>query len=333
MRHYSFVSDLHLGRPSADDQRVGVAFTGFLDSLGRDPTGTEHVVLLGDCIELLAAGGSTVAIDRLQWIVGQHPAVFAALGAASHRGVDIHVVPGNHDLALHRDDVWAAWLAAVDGAASRLHRDPIGLVAPAVFAAEHGHLRHGINTPWRDPAAGATVELPPGGWLEVRAPYRAMVPGLARWAWRRATRPGPAGPQATLERVATEELRRIRHPVRRSLLTAARRRAAGGPDPYLPRAAAAIAAVLERHGAAVAYHVFGHDHRAGTEVLNTPGGPATYLNCGTWTDEVAAGARRANTVVRITIDGERHAADLYEWDPHEARLHPWGPPVAVDDLG
>lgn len=162
------VSDLHMaakvqaghGRADRlDDFRADTAFVAFLDHLGRRPppeAGTTRLVLLGDALDFVrvpvptreAADPRGRALRRLEHIASSHDTVFAALGRLLTAGVDIVVVPGNHDMELMDAEVWRAFEALIrPGGArgGRLTLEPWIVYVPGLLYAEHGQQHHDIN--------------------------------------------------------------------------------------------------------------------------------------------------------------------------------------------
>ena len=364
------LSDLHLGAgrlgldapdPFSDDE----ALASLLDHLAGRPAqrgACLRVVLLGDIVDFVFVGAreapherSAVAARRdLEAIAAAHPGVFAALGRlAATAGVEIDLVPGNHDMELALPGV-SDQLGALIAAASRrpeagaaLRVSPWIVHVPGVLHAEHGQQHHDINR-FAELAAvpaawdGGLGALPPAAHVDALLAARAAgagprslaralarsVPELVASAWTlagcRRHRPQPQGDVDSLPPALLRELDRvsavgpavIARRLGRHALAAARSRAAG-PGLDLTSAAAQTHAVLARHGHAVPYVVFGHTHRPLDEPL---GAGSRHLNAGTWSSMgPGAGAR---TLVRILAEdaGEPPRAWLERWDGERRML-------------
>ncbi len=110
----AIVSDAHLASADSDRQR---AFVRWLDALEVD-----RLVLLGDVFHAWWGWRSVVPSDLV-------PAC-AALLRARDRGVDLLLVPGNHDFAV------GPWLR--ERAGVRVHREPVLEVGAARVLLAHG---------------------------------------------------------------------------------------------------------------------------------------------------------------------------------------------------
>jgi len=284
------LSDLHLDDRPGPGDAAAHALPGFLDSLtgGDEPA---HLVLLGDTFELARVPGDPV--PRLDRIARRHPAVVLALRRCLAAGVQVHVVVGNHDLALVRSSERLR-LARLLGSA-RLHVHPWCLYVPGLFYAEHGHQHHDLN---RSPRMVAAGELPPTPLAAWAGGAHGPLPVLralsaATSEERRARRPDhlealhevaaraglPAGCASALHEVS--RLRPGRTPARLARRAAARARGREDHDDYLRRAAVRIDEVLGRYGAVPPYYVFGHTHAP--VVRGLPHTQSLYANSGTWT--------------------------------------------------
>ena len=303
-REWCFLSDLHLD-VEPDPRRAGERFAAFLESyLAEDPDRERHLVLLGDLFELAGTGDRPAA--RLAELAQLHPQVFASLARTVRGGVTLHVVCGNHDLALARPGVWAALLRVLelDGDERRKVRlHPWFLHVPGICYAEHGHQHHELN---RSPAMLELTRhavLPPApipAWTGTGGTLWNRVTGVAAAARavgdeeRRAASPAYdhlLQVVAREERLAPYVVRRLHAVSRRGVVRGAAasagrvaRRRAGRPGPdLLARPAAAVSRVLREAGQPVPVVVFGHTHRA--RVALTPDG-TTYANSGTWCSDV-----------------------------------------------
>lgn len=353
-----FVSDLHLG--AAQDRRgTAAAFAGFLEEIGDTrPEAARRVVLLGDTFDLPADDS---AVGRLEAIERRHPDVFAALRRALGAGTDVDVVCGNHDTALARPVVRdalarltsppvAAWPAPAGG---RLEVHPWMVHEPGVFHAEHGHQHHDVHrmpalltqtvggaapadsllTAWSGSArAGrwrrledvrlAVTAARSAERAATAAPYLALVDA-------EASRVGlPVAAARSLAR--TSRFRVVRAAVAVGYRVASRRLGTERPGAQLRKAAARVHAVLDDHGAAVPWLVFGHTHRAGTWA--GAGTSEGYLNTGTWTDDVRGsgpdvGDDRLFPYVRIDAVAAGGALTTQAWLRYWSESKESGPSV------
>jgi len=339
----TFLSDLHLGAGGPSDQFTDdAALVALLDDLAeasrRVPGVERRLVLLGDTVDLLVAGGAGGGPERalaaLQRIVGAHTDVFAALRDVAHAGVTVDVVPGNHDIDLALPELARLLAAIVPGATVR----PWIVHVPGLVFAEHGQQHHAINR-FRGLARLATGT---GGGVGVRpaashieaiaAEHRGAVPTALRLA---AAAPavalglaaaggteGATGGHWELPERALRELDRVaaasaRADRRRLARRAARRPRTPSFAAMLPGAAARTHAVLAAHGAAVPFLVFGHTHLAADVPIATPGPRTRYLNCGTW---LPIGGSQLRTLVTVGRRASGRAfARLERWDP-DARV-------------
>jgi hypothetical protein len=340
------VSDLHLGGglqsgswgPGFSDEFTDDhAFADFLGWLSA--RGEGRLVFLGDAFDFLrvpVSGARTglfartdaEAVAQLDMIAAAHPAVVRALSAALAAGLRVDFVSGNHDAELIRPAVRER-LCTLLGAAVGFH--PWILYIPGVLYAEHGHHHHDINafacplSPYA--GKGGRLERPPAAWLgDLRrvaaSPGRlwrdaaAGLPGrtavgrraayLASLVPAQAAEIGlPAGVLAELHRLASFS------PLGagRRLVAAPFRR--GDGRGYLPAAAAAVHALLDRNQLAVPFYAFGHTHAA----LRLPlGMNAWYLNSGTWSAASWGGADVRRTWIEITAGlPPASAARLLHW--------------------
>ena len=188
---FLFVSDFHLnedgfGELGAEAHRVAAsdAFAGFVQKLCAEAEASEtrlHLVLLGDTLDLLEpqlTGRPSTAPSvacRLRRIARANQRVFETLAAAMAAGIDLHVVPGNHDMELSLPDVQRLFRAEVEryapGASGALtfHRWMF-FVSGCVYA-EHGQQHHDLNAfaSALDPSSVGDPDLldhPIGGYLD-----------------------------------------------------------------------------------------------------------------------------------------------------------------------
>lgn len=358
------LSDLHMGAgrvgldaPDAftDDEALA-ALLDHLTDRRSDGGARLRLVLLGDIVDFVHVGAGEAPCERsvgaarsgLDAIAAGHPGVFAALGRlAATAGVEIDVVPGNHDMELALPGV-TEHLGALIAAASRRPEARTALRVsswmvhlPGVLHAEHGQQHHDLNRfadLAADPAArgGSLRRLPPAAHLDALLAARVAgagprrlahalargAPPLVASAWTlggpRRPPPPPARRGGALPATVLRELDRLSAVGRAAvawrlarLVLAALACRAPRPSMDLRAAAAKTHAILARHGHPVPYVVFGHTHVP----LDEPLGPsAYYLNTGTWSSMgPGAGAR---TVVRVVVEGEGAAprAQLERWD-------------------
>lgn len=364
------LSDLHMGAartgldaPDAftDDE----ALASLLDHLTDRPAhgGVPlRLILLGDIVDFVFVGAGEAPFDRsaaagrsdLDAIAAAHPVVFAALGRlAATAGIEVDIVPGNHDMELALPGVTehlASLAAAAAGrpeARAALRGTPWMVHVPGVLHAEHGQQHHDLNrfadlsavsTEWRD----GLRHLPPAALLDALLATRMAgagpgrlagavargTPRLAASAWILARGRGRA-PQAeldggTLPPALLAELDRASAArsadvalrlARRALAAAARRSPAPALD--LRPAAARTHAILARHGRRVPFVVFGHTHVPRDEPLGEGG---RHLNAGTWS-RIGPGAGE-RTVIRVVVEDEDGAprAQLERWDAERQAL-------------
>jgi UDP-2,3-diacylglucosamine pyrophosphatase LpxH len=112
------------------------------------------LVILGDLFdfprvfpEVAAATNSDAdAIACLECIREGHPELFTDLGRLVMAGIDLVIVPGNHDRALARPPVFSHLQAMIaPSAPDSIRCEPWHVVEPGVFYAEHGQQYHDIN--------------------------------------------------------------------------------------------------------------------------------------------------------------------------------------------
>lgn len=203
---FLFVSDFHLnvdgfGDLGAEAHRVEAsnAFAGFVQHLCAEAEASEtrlHLVLLGDTLDLLElqlTGRPQTAPSvacRLRRIARANQRVFETLAAAMAAGVDLHVVPGNHDMELSLPAVQRLFRAEVEryapGAPGALtfHRWMF-FVSGCVYA-EHGQQHHDLNafaSALHPSSVGDpdVLDHPIGGYLDA-----------ALREWKRTSAPGSA---------------------------------------------------------------------------------------------------------------------------------------------
>lgn len=323
------VSDLHLGVRDLDgDRDEGLA--SFIRQVTHRDGEEARLVLLGDSFDLVTTGDPGLSrAELLGEILRRHPAPVAALRAHVDAGGRIDVVAGNHDPTLVRGPVRAYLRRALGDERRAVQVHPWMLHVPGLLHAEHGHQYHDLHRfpmQLRDEpstaaqrsilgaadagepvlrlvrAASQAVRAHSASTRREIARYRdgdlarhADEIGMPRELITALDRLGDVPMHRTIARLLTRQVARIR---------------GGTPDAgrQLRLAAAALERLLDAAGHAVPVIVLGHTHVAETTVL--PGG-ATYLNPGTWTDDVrhphATGADRVSwtTFARIRWEGRR----------------------------
>ena len=317
------LSDLHLG---AVTKRSVAARPRSLEALAARLAGVDHVVLLGDALELREA--------PLAGVLAAAEPFFRGLGGALGGG-RVTLLPGNHDYQLAAPIVEGRWLGPDDElpvtteiaapahgvweriaawvAPAQLRIAYPGLwLRPGVFLT-HGHYLDLHNTvPTIECLAVSAVERalggPPRGGRAPRdyeaalAPLYALSYNLAQ-SGRLSRRAGGAS-AAIWRRTGGADGRpslsgRLLAGAVIPAAVAAVNRAGLGPfRPDLTGAAlrraglAAMAAVAERLGAAGAHVIFGHTHRSGPwpgddrDEWALPGGGA-LINAGSWVQDEA----------------------------------------------
>jgi UDP-2,3-diacylglucosamine pyrophosphatase LpxH len=314
------VSDLHLGATDAADAApVDAAFVDLLEDIAvavRDG-GRRRLLLLGDTIDFLAMDdrrrrerggppdtGTVTALANLDRVAAEHPDVFAALRRVVAAGVPLDVIPGNHDVELHRLAVQRRFTVLGAGRGQVTFHPWIYFV-PGVLYAEHGHQHHDINSLVTlldpdDPRRPGQLEVPiasrrapRGGGIRARAAFALeathhawmlAVPSTARRRHAyRATRLREHAPSVGLDHATLVQLDRLSETTAPAIIRRLVRRVVSGAGPadYLHRAAGAIDEVLRTAGASVPFYVFGHTHVAERVALPTNEN-AAYLNSGTW---------------------------------------------------
>jgi len=177
-RHLVAISDLHFGLGklgnqwvASEDFRWPQALAGFLERISTCSKDRADLVIAGDALELwqppkdIACRGANqdTSCSKSEWVeltrrvVAAHKAELAAIGAFAARGANrVYFVPGNHDAALHIDEVWHLVLAASGDSAGRvmrcsiLERPPcssrgVWLSEDGKILVEHGHQGEELN--------------------------------------------------------------------------------------------------------------------------------------------------------------------------------------------
>lgn len=321
------LSDLHLG---AATKRSNAVRPASLAAVAERLAGVDHVVLLGDAVELREAPVAAV-------VAAAEP-FFRTLGDALPAGARVTLVPGNHDhqlagplveerrlagqalapdseMAAPDHGIWARIAGWVSPAELRIAYPGLWL-RPDVYAT-HGHYLDLHNTvPTIECVSVSAIERalggPPAGgrspadYEAALAPLYGLLYDLAQTGrfsrrmggasaaiWRRA---GGSGGRPSL---SGRLLAGAAIPAGVAVVN----RAGLGPfRPDLTGAAlrraglAAMAAVAERLGVDGAHVVFGHTHRSGPWPADDAGewalaGGGSLTNCGSWVlDEAFAPA-------------------------------------------
>ena len=336
-----FVSDLHLGSGVSDSGGAGRALPQFLEVVLEDPRPDRHLVMLGDTADIdgghPAAPGRPSAVRQLDEVVERFPDVFDALARCLRAGVTVHVVSGNHDVALDYTavrDRLRQHLGSPGPAALRFHRWL--LYEPGLLYAEHGNQHHPLNRfplMLRPGAGGGEVppRTPIAAWATRGLPKALLAARLL--AALRATRVAERGADDASYRelvreegVAAglpEEAVQPVHDVSRfravpaaafsvvRLVTRGTR--LDDRDGYLRRAAARIDNVLTAAGQQPSYYIFGHTHQAALTPMSRDG--AYYANCGTWSGLFDGGDREDGDCPYLVVENDGHA--------RHARLERW----------
>ena len=347
------LSDQHLGvqGPGPGQPDLDGGLSELVDSVVEESgrTGTSAaLVLLGDTFDLehrqqtTRYGGTSTdrALRALQQLAGEHPVVIASLRRALENGVDVHVVPGNHDADLHRPPVWQALAALVrpptGGGTLRLH--PWVLHVPGLLLAEHGHRAHDINRPrhptlpFRRHDPSRALEATPARALGAvrHARTRAALGDVVRAAGSAMVPSRPLPPEelrdlaasvALPERAVAELLRSpaVLPGLLARLVSTAVRAALRRPQPgYVAGAAQRTLDQLAASGVVVPYYVTGHTHRADVRTVRPAGAtPAVqHLDAGTWSTLTrrGAGSSPLPTYVDVHVDADGGtAAELRTW--------------------
>jgi UDP-2,3-diacylglucosamine pyrophosphatase LpxH len=309
------VSDLHLDSAppavSSASWRYDAALAALCRRVRRS-RGPFRLVLLGDLLELPHADAGTTA-DAAEQVLEAHPLVTGALAEhLAHDGV-VDVVSGNHDIGLAHPRVQSrlrAGLEAGGASGDRLRFSPWLLHLPGVLYAEHGCQYHDINASprvLRPVAADGRVDRSPGsllarvrsgpGGVSASAGLLASLVGRClpgadrgRQRYRAEVLPScarssglPLGALEELDELSARTVARLPLRAAAEATTRVRRRAPAGS--YLSTAAQDVHRILDRHGAAVPFYVFGHTHQA-TDVPLRGQRPARMLNTGTWSADI-----------------------------------------------
>jgi UDP-2,3-diacylglucosamine pyrophosphatase LpxH len=333
------LSDLHLDTPggTATDEAF-VSFLEWLTARAQSDDVPWRLIVLGDLLDLLhAPTGAAEPLSALEAVVAQHRSALAALGAAAMSGIQVEIVPGNHDSELVDPElqqqlrVLVGDAAGIDAAQLRptFHVRPWFVIVPGLLYAEHGSQYHSLNAV-ADPLAPFgrwSPRLPPGAVLDLGlrgvkdgARTRALprlLPAILRAAINR--RKTGAGTVNSIQAYARETgfspgalaaLRSLREDSPLALvrnLSAALRRRTDYLESRQQHAAVAIHQILAREGQSVPLYVFGHTHRIAHRRLQAEEKRLHWLNTGAWADGSYAFAE-----VEERPDGV--AVRLCQWD-------------------
>jgi len=341
-----FVSDVHLGSASSD--RQSRALPRFLEHFrleGRSSprSAQRELVLLGDVLEFLPDGPGAPervatrsgALARFEVLLEGQGEVFSALARLVADGVSIRVVPGNHDLDLHRPEVRKRFAGAIGwphpSSRGELTFHPWIFVVPGVLHSEHGHRHHDINAVPLSPVDGSgAMSLPAASRAGLApGPFRpALLAALLRerrpWV-RRRSRASPEEVERTAASLGFDQgtvlqLDRMASPPLAATVWRLGRMAVPGRnhhqgDDYLERRAAAIAEEVGRSSTGACVYVFGHNHRARCSGLPSN---AVYLNCGTWSEDLPQSTdhdrgKRYFTYASVRCSASSIEASVQEW--------------------
>jgi UDP-2,3-diacylglucosamine pyrophosphatase LpxH len=310
------LSDLHLdaaGGMATDD--AFVSFLEWLTARAQSDDVPWRLIVLGDLLDLLHAPmGAVEPLSALEAVAGQHRSALAALGAAAMSGIQVEIVPGNHDSELvdpklqQQLRVLVGEAAGIDAAQllSTFHVRPWFVIVPGLLYAEHGSQYHSLNAV-ADPLAPFgrwSPRMPPGAVLDLglrgvkdgaraRALLR-LLPAMLRaavnrrrtdartftsiQAYARETGFGPGALAALRSLREDSPLALVRN------LSAALLRRAGYLESRQQHAAVAIHQILAREGQSVPLYVFGHTHRVAYRRLPAEDKRLLWLNTGAWAD-------------------------------------------------
>lgn len=192
-RHVAMISDLHVGDPNSprlEDFNRDVQFESLLQSLPARAGGPVSLVIAGDFIDfpqILPELGRSSPGDRfgtteaesesrmLAAIAG-HPRVFEAVKGFVRDGNQILLLPGNHDVDLHFDKVFAALRTA----AGDPPEESLSFVREALIAEQGVYMEHGNQVSydnyfeaWKAPILDA-----PDGKKRIERPWGTMFMDL-----------------------------------------------------------------------------------------------------------------------------------------------------------
>lgn len=330
------LSDIHLG--AATGSATSDAWVSFLDWVGErsdDDAVPWRLVVLGDFLDLLHAPADVRdPLAALDAVAARHRSAFAALGTAVERGVQIDLVPGNHDSELLDTDVQEHLRALVAEAAgasptpllARFRIQRWFLLVPGFLYAEHGSQYHALNAV-ADPLAPSgrwSRQLPPGAALDLlRADgergrrthaLRRLLSALARRGSADASIGASLEAHASASGISPRAVGAV-HALGENSWAALVRNAhaaALGRNSFVEsrqqQAALAIHRILTGERQPVPVYVFGHTHRAAHSALYAGGTRLLCFNSGAW-------ANAGYDFVELSRWAGGVTARLCRWDP------------------
>ena len=334
------LSDLHLGATAgAATSDALISFLEWITDQSRHDRVSWRLVVLGDLLDLLhAPAAARSPLDALDAVgKGQRP-VLAAMGKAAADGLQIDIVPGNHDSELadpEMQDHLRTLVADAAGTSTSALREnfrvrPWFLLVPELLYAEHGSQYHALNAV-ADPLAPFgrwSRQVPPGAVLDLvlggadRGTRMQALPHLLPASLRALTRRGrtKASTATSLEAYATTAglsrgalgaLRGLAEDSPTALwrsASAAVLRRAGLVESQQKRAAVSAHRILAGEGQPVPVYVFGHTHRAAHAALDASGARLLWFNSGAWVDG-------GYGFVQVSRRPDDVVARLCRWDP------------------
>jgi hypothetical protein len=298
-----------------------------------------RLIVLGDLLDLMhPPAGVRDPLAALDGVAARHRSALAALGTAATNGIEVDLVPGNHDSELLDTDlqehlrVLVAEAAGVSGEQLQptFHVRPWFRLIPGLLYAEHGSQYHALNAV-ADPLApfgrwsrrmppGAVIDLglagSEGGGAQASALLRLLPAVLGADARRRSTDAGTitalraSAEETGLSPAALAALRDLREDSPVDLLrnlSAGLLRRTDYVESRQQHAALAVHRILAHVGQAVPVYVFGHTHRLSQCALQADGERLVWLNGGAWTAGSYGFAE-----VEARADGV--LAGLWQWD-------------------
>lgn len=192
-RHVAMISDLHVGDPNTprlEDFNRDAQFEALLAGLPARANGPVSLVIAGDFVDFpqifpelgkSSPGdrfGTTEAesVARIEAAIAGHPRVFGALRSFVQDGNQVLVLPGNHDVDFHFDQVFGVLRrAAGDPPEERLSFVKEALIAEQGVYIEHGNQVSYDNyfESWKAPILDA-----PDGKKRIERPWGTMFMDL-----------------------------------------------------------------------------------------------------------------------------------------------------------
>ena len=340
------VADLHLSTGAgAELFRADRQFARFTEHIAAREQPVDRMVLAGDAFDLLHTTNNgrawrdtseETSLVKLELAAGAHPLVLRALADLATTGVQLEILPGNHDLELVRPSAQRLLREILEshrsGAGRGVRFHPWIYYQPGLAYVEHGSQHHGLNAvaSLLEPSPDR-LEVPLGAELDfyrldrdagarIEATGRlgaALVRRLFRFRDQRTDRsyrekvvsplaqPLGIGRQTLVELDSLTPLRPLEAELglARAGLTSLFDEARGTPMravDYLHQAAARIDNLLTREEAGVHFYIFGHSHVAVDRPVRADCTNPRYLNPGTWSRIVPTSMRQvAGTIVRF----------------------------------